>query len=255
MARSFKRLIRRCLSLLGKDLVNRPAPLCRRRDAVLPVTLADVVARRVLECPDFFFVQVGAFDGVTFDPIHPLVRRYRLRGLVLEPQADAFGRLRANYADQPGVFAVHAALGPTNGPAQLHRVRPGAVGPPILHQLASFRREILLKHRATVPHLADLVETETVPCLSVETLLRTYAIGHVHLLQIDTEGLDAQVIQWWDLAKRRPDIIHFEHKHLSRSEWELCLQRLIDHGYRIAPDTWDTLAVQPLPVPVESGGT
>jgi len=50
---------------------------------------------------DFFFIQVGAYDGVTGDPICGYIRRYGWRGILLEPQRDVFLLLQKNYRDQP----------------------------------------------------------------------------------------------------------------------------------------------------------
>ena len=46
---------------------------------------------------DFFFVQIGANDGINHDPLHEYVTKYNLSGLVVEPQPDVFELLRKNY--------------------------------------------------------------------------------------------------------------------------------------------------------------
>jgi len=50
---------------------------------------------------DFYFIQVGAFDGDTFDPITHYVKRYKLSGALIEPQQEPFSVLKANYQNHP----------------------------------------------------------------------------------------------------------------------------------------------------------
>jgi len=38
----------------------------------------------------FYFVQIGANDGVIADSLNPLIRKYRLRGCLVEPMRDVF---------------------------------------------------------------------------------------------------------------------------------------------------------------------
>ena len=62
------------------------------------------------------------------------------------------------------------------------------------------------------------------------------------LLQIDAEGYDSELLRLFDLPRRKPAIVRFEHTHLSRPDYESCLTLLIDLGYRIAIYGGDTLA-------------
>jgi hypothetical protein len=45
----------------------------------------------------FFFIQIGAFDGQTSDPIHSWIRKERWQGIFVEPQPEPFQALRKNY--------------------------------------------------------------------------------------------------------------------------------------------------------------
>ena len=47
--------------------------------------------------PEFFFIQVGANDGRTGDPIRKHIERYQWRGLLLEPLPNVFEVLTRNY--------------------------------------------------------------------------------------------------------------------------------------------------------------
>ncbi|MDP2593822.1 MAG: hypothetical protein Q8P36_00575 [bacterium] len=58
---------------------------------------------------DFFFVQIGAHDGVHGDPIHEYVVKYNLAGVVVEPQPDVFKKLLETYRGT-AVSCVNAAI-------------------------------------------------------------------------------------------------------------------------------------------------
>ena len=53
---------------------------------------------KLVECNltnDFFFLQIGANDGVSFDPIHQLVTRYKLKGICIILHTRTLAKLRA----------------------------------------------------------------------------------------------------------------------------------------------------------------
>jgi hypothetical protein len=90
-----KRIVRDVfLRRLGLERSYRPPALLRHPEWNFEPLLKLVVANYVRRRADFTFLQVGPFDGVTTDPIHPLVREFGLRGIVVEPQAQLAGLLR-----------------------------------------------------------------------------------------------------------------------------------------------------------------
>ena len=190
------------------------------------------------------FLQIGAFDGVTNDPLYPLLEKHSLRGTLVEPQREVFDRLIANYAgfDEGRFTFVNAAVGAEDGERPLYRVRADAPGPPWLHQIASFDRDVVLKHANLVPGLEALIEVEQVRCLTFESLLSQCTIGPIDVLQIDAEGYDRELLRLFDVPARRPAIVRFEHKHLSRPDYADCLDLLKHEGYQIFAARDDTLA-------------
>jgi hypothetical protein len=59
---------------------------------------------------NFFFIQIGAYDGRKGDPIYELVRVNRCSGILVEPQPDIFERLKQNYAGFSGLAFEQAAI-------------------------------------------------------------------------------------------------------------------------------------------------
>ena len=65
---------------------------------------------RARQSPGFFFVNIGANDGVENDPIHPFLEEYGWAGVAVEPDPDVFATLQANYRKFPGVALERALI-------------------------------------------------------------------------------------------------------------------------------------------------
>ena len=192
---------------------------------------------------DFFFIQVGAYDGVTGDPICGYIRRYGWRGILLEPQRDVFLLLQKNYRDQPQLRLLNAALAAQEGVQDFYRVKDGEGLPAWSGQVASFKRENVLKHKDAIPNIDNLVEVERAQCLTFNSLLDEAGESKVDLLQVDAEGLDYEIIKTIDFARFKPRFIHYEHKHLTDRERDECIFYLVTNGYWISVGVEDTTAV------------
>lgn len=208
----------------------------------LSVDLDLVLSHYRIEHSEVRYLQVGAFDGISGDPIYPLIERHHLQGIVLEPQKDAFERLQANYARFPHFHLVNAAIADHDGFASMYRIHPDAQGPAWLHQIAGFDRKVLMRHAHMVPNLESMIVTEQVRCLTFATLFAELGVERVDMLQLDAEGHDAELLRLFDVPSRRPAIVNFEHKHLSVADHEKSIALLVGQGYRVAGSVSDTLA-------------
>lgn len=232
-----KALVRGALAWMGYEIRGTrfvPRQL-RDHDLLRVLELDDVICRRMVERgPELCFLQVGAYDGVTADPLHGYVARHGWRGLLVEPQAAAAARLRTRYAGNSRVEIVQAAIDRTASRRTLYRVE-GEGLPAWAGGLASFDRENLLKHAHALPGLGSHLREEQVDCVPFETILARLGGVPLDLLQLDVEGLDDQLLSIFPFEGHRPAIVHFEIKHLSTSRREACFARLLRFGYRIAP--------------------
>jgi FkbM family methyltransferase len=188
--------------------------------------------------PDFFFVQVGAHNGKDDDPIRPYVLRHHWRGVLVEPHPAMFAELRANYAAEPQLRFENAAVGDADGTAVLHVPRKASGAQSV--NLASFDRDVLARRvGASTP-----IDAITVPSLTINSLLAKHGVGDIALLQIDTEGYDFEILKRFDFATRKPSLIRYEHINLSRADREASLEFLRGHGYSLARDQIDTIALR-----------
>jgi FkbM family methyltransferase len=196
------------------------------------------------------FLQIGASDGVLGDALFPLVQKYRMSGVLVEPRAAMFERLKRNYAARPEDFIfVNAAIMRRDGTENLYSIRDFSGAPDAWQGTASFDKQVVLRALHRHPDPESMIVVEPVKTISVETLFQTYPIGPIDLLQIDVEGFDAEIIEMFDIKRRRPAIVRFEHMHLNWKQYDSVLRLLAANSYRIGISQFDALAYLTPPSP------
>jgi FkbM family methyltransferase len=230
-ARFLKNLADRSVRRLGYH-IERIVDL---RDARIDVF--DVLLRYLHSTSrgDFFFVQIGANDGVHDDPIRSYIQKFHWRGLLVEPLPHVFAKLLENYREEPQLIFENAAIAERDGSIVLFAPDSGAT------YLATFDKALLQKH---IGYRTPVVELR-VPSLTLRSLLAKHTINSISLLQIDAEGFDSQIIKMLEGTGIWPRIIRFEHHLLSQSERRECFACLADHGYGLHRDDIDAIAYRP----------
>ncbi len=224
-------------------LVRKPTPLLKDASKELVLNLEFVAAHFALTTGEpLNFIQVGAYDGKSGDPLNRLIRKFHWRGILLEPQPEAFRRLQETYRTETQLVLKNAAISNQDGTRNLYRVKATGDDPHWISESASFDKAQLLKYRKIVPDIEKRIEPVAVESLTFDTLLNQSALGPIHLLQVDAEGYDFEIIKLFDVPKRRPAIINFEHVNLSVADWNQCVQLLLDDGYAVTVAGQDTLA-------------
>jgi hypothetical protein len=74
--RILKNTTHRFFKYMGYELIKTPVLPIKNQEDIIHVSLESVLAYPMLKNDDFFFVQIGAFDGISFDPIYPFIRKY-----------------------------------------------------------------------------------------------------------------------------------------------------------------------------------
>lgn len=204
------------------------------------------IARLYYRRGGFVFVQVGANDGVSFDDLYWLVKRFQGRGLVIEPMHDAFERLQHNYRSLPNVKAVRTAVHPTDSTVDLYRVRHSSVTdvPAWVYGSASLDPH-WLEH---VGVDSNIIERETVPANTLMQLLTEYDALDCDVLQIDAEGCDLDILDMLDFRRTNPHIIKYESLAGRipdpQSREDIMQQSLRGRGYSITVHGMDVVAVR-----------
>ena len=231
-----KQLIKRTLAGLGYRIQSTkyiPKQLLESANSRV-IELADVIYGRMFEVgQDLTFVQIGAFDGVTADPLHKYIGRHGWRGVLLEPQPEAAGQLRELYSRNDRIMVLEAALDRERGRRTLFTVMSANV-PTWARGMASFQRDHIVKHAYLIPGLEGMIRESTVDCIRFDHVFAHLASERLDLLQIDAEGADAQILGLFPFDRVKPAIVHWEIKNLTVAEREECLERLLRFGYRFA---------------------
>jgi FkbM family methyltransferase len=208
-----------------------------------PFDLLDLVLRDYLsKNEDFYFVQIGASNGIRGDQLYPLICQFHLKGLLVEPLPDQFEELKQNYADHPQLVFENCAIAEENGHRSMFRFVRNAAVPDWAYGLASFDRTHLTKFK-DVEHLGKYVEEIQVPTMTYARLIDKHGIDHISLLHVDTEGYDFEILKMALEEDIYPEIINFEHEHLSAKDNLECKQRLLKNNYLFVKYGRDILAI------------
>jgi FkbM family methyltransferase len=187
--------------------------------ATLPFLLERFLGRR----SEGFFVEVGAFDGISYSNTWGLAER-GWSGLLVEPVPHLADECRRNHSSHPHVRIVECAIGAATGATSLILNGP-----------------LTTAHAGQAEEWAYAsAEAITVPMITLDSLLsREEVCPGFELLVVDVEGFEADVFAAFDLARWRPLMMIVEladtHPDLQNTAAaDAQLSRSIEaNGYRI----------------------
>jgi FkbM family methyltransferase len=197
--------------------------------------------------PRAVFLQIGAHDTQQLDPLHHQVEKRRWRGILVEPIPYVFARLQQVWAGNDRLALENVAIGDHDGEATIFYLPQSADEhlPSWYDALASFRKDVVLKHRDYIPDIDDRIAQMTVPVLTFDSLCAKHSLGRVDVILIDTEGYDFEIIKQIDLDRYRPKIVIYESLHLAAADQEACLRLFRSHGYEAIVSPMDTFCLRP----------
>lgn len=200
-------------------------------------TVVEALAARARP-PIRTFVQVGSNDGVQSDPLHASVRRHRWVGLLVEPVPAIFAQLVDNYRDCDHVQFANVAVSATPGAATIFGVEPQEGDPSWVSLIASLDRDVITRHRDSIPQLDERIRAIDIETLPLAPLLARHGLDEVDLMHVDAEGMDDEIVRQIDTrAPWAPRFLIFERKHLSDDRYQSLRRWLGASGYRVA-DLW-----------------
>jgi len=226
-------------------------------------SLSKIIEKYSIAKKDFFFIQIGANDGgnykinnQSFDPINKLIKKYDWAGLLIEPLKSVFNNyLKPLYNNNSKIRLENVAISDSIGQRKLYKISFSesrwATG------LSSFIKEVIEKHidsgrvalKAKEEDILmpsnknEYITHEIVECVTLDYLINKYNIKKIDLLLIDTEGFDYEIIKLVNFDKIKPNLIYFEHKHLSTSDYKSSLMFLKIKGYKLQSKSGNTLAI------------
>ena len=151
---------------------------------------------------DGTFVEIGAFDGITYSNTSCLAER-GWAGLLVEPVPEFAAQCRRQYQDSPSIEIVEVAVGSEDA-----LIETFVAGP-----LTTANPETLADYRS-VPwsrKYADSASPIVVKQVTLDRLLREHKrLLPLDLLVVDVEGYEREVFDGFDLGQARPRMLIVE---------------------------------------------
>ena len=138
----------------------------------------------------------------------------------VEPIPHLYNLLKDNIAQIPNAQAINVALLPSSERAE-EKVSMYCVPFDKLTDISYSNQICSFNPTHVSKHFADVKAAEVeVTGLSMEELLRRYAITDIRVLMIDTEGFDFTVLKQLPFhdPNFRPNVLVYEHRHLSDND-------------------------------------
>lgn len=188
------------------------------------------------------FLCVGANDGLSGNPIAPYVFLKGWRGMFVEPNPHAFYRLQKNYTHN-NIQLMNCAVSDLNGSRKFYYLKKNDELPPGYDQIGSFNAAHILAHEHMFPGLAGYMTSNQVECLTLNDLMSYYQFIRPRVLLVDAEGYDDVIIKQLD-GIGKPDLVIYEHQHLTTAAaWET-ENFLFERGYNLTICEGDTIAAR-----------
>lgn len=177
------------------------------------------------------YVEVGAFDGISFSNTYGLAER-GWSGVMIEPVPEFAARCRDVHRNHPGVRVVNVAVGAMDGETLVINL----AGP-----LSSGSLSLVEEYRNIDWARGELTSGKVkVPSMRLDTVLKDADVPEgFDLLVVDVEGFEAQVFSGFDLSRWMPKMMIVEladtHPDLlaQRASDHALLQRLLSKGYGV----------------------
>lgn len=184
------------------------------------------------------FVDIGAYDGVTFSNTLMLERERDWTGVCIEPLPDVYAELLKNRR----CICVQACIGNREErEVEFLSVHSGVVSTRMLSGVLS---EYDPRHLARVDHELNYFggskSVIQVPMRNLHTVLQEHGIGNVDYLSIDTEGSELLILRSTILSAIGNPCITIENNY-DDPAIDAALQ---SQGYRLhTPIAWDRFYV------------
>lgn len=189
-------------------------------------------------------LQIGAHNGSDNNvvSVRALASLSNSKIVLVEPNPIVFQELAANYDTYSNVACLNIAIALQSGKQDFYTVTSDLSLPPWANQLSSFDKDQILKSSVEIPNIHDYIVKTQVVCETFNNVVDFHLDGHAHIVLIDVEGFDAEVVCSINLGYVRPEIIYFEHKHLSSQKIREVITFLSKHDYYFTHTEYDTLA-------------
>jgi len=170
---------------------------------------------------DVFFLEIGAFDGKSFDELYKYTHSNNWTGIFVEPIPEYFQQLQLNFKNIENKLFENSAITEENREYKIKRINN--------------KKNKWAKGCNTLTNNDHTVKygykEQTINGITFQTLVKKYDIKKIDVLQIDTEGYDLIILKQI-IPMFKPKFIKVEQRHLKHSDKVKMKQLLTNHGYK-----------------------
>lgn len=177
--------------------------------------------------PEPFFLQIGANDGRTDDPIFQYAEQGKWSGITIEPVERIYAKLIKNYINCPNVACVNAACGKRASVLPFYEIDASFSN----QGISSFKKSVIQGHFGSEEEFERNVSIKYVNVVTVDEILNSRGVSRIDLIAVDVEGMEFDVLQGLSIEKYHPTIILIEHYHTEAPFRAAINQRMHDLGY------------------------
>ena len=183
-----------------------------------------------------FFVEVGAFDGISYSNSSPLVK-CGWKGIYIEPVKEYFERLNKNLGNNKNLTLINCAISDIEEEQSIN----------VMETLSTLNNNMVNIYENidwAIPS-TKILKKETITCRKLTTILDENLVDKsFDVLIIDVEGYELNVLHSLDFDKYKPKliIIELEDNHESfqtdncielRNNIEKCRNILDNNHYKL----------------------
>jgi len=235
----FKKLIKPILHALGVDIVSRDSSYLlqfyretREATPKFPKRLIQDICDKYNPCN---VIQIGANDGD--DWLLPFLEHPHVRAIRVEPQPTIFEKLQHLHADHEHVICEQAAIS-NNTPLTMYAYESGVFD----DHVSSLDRNHLVRVGKAL-NINSAIRSFEVSGLSLRVLFEKHGVTDPHILVIDVEGVDHQVLKQIQFDMSKPVLIIFERDYIPRTELLAAVVLLSKNGYQMLSARQDIWAI------------
>lgn len=159
------------------------------------------------------FIDIGANDGITFSNTRALAER-SWKGILIEPDPDAFKRADALYEFYKGIYRYNYAIGNYNGKKILQKssslLKTGDTG-----LVSTFYASEMERFKSAVQYTPIEVQIYT-----WRTALNRWAIRKFDFISMDCEGAELEILPDIDLTDTKMICIEWNGVPKLKTEYE-----------------------------------
>jgi FkbM family methyltransferase len=186
----------------------------------------EAIRRIVASDANAFFMEIGAWDGITCDFFYPLVKKHKISGILIEPLEDIFLKLKENYAYHNKIFFENIAVAEKDCIKPLYFILSNSQTTTPAY--ASLKKEVTqegvayLQRNNILPAggSSQYILSKPVQCLSISTIIKKHKLNKIDILQIDTEGYEYEILKSTPFDKIKPRAIRCEYLNLNRLDYQ-----------------------------------